>query len=408
MGAAKNMKNGNQINVVDGKYNCALGVITHVDHWLNQNGEPICYEPYAREIRIWADLFSKVDVLAPRGEGAPRGALAAYEKANISWIPVEYANAVGWKYTLTRAYQLPRLTINIAKFILAHDFVQPRSPGHPAFVGNVIARLFRKPSITKYAGYFGYFPGERLTSISERVFLSMPTQTNRVLVYGKAKRKHFVSFIPALMSEAEINMAESISQNKKWDTEKIHIVSVGRLSPYKDFDLAINGLGELYRIRPDLSWDYTLVGGGELRKDLEELCEKNKIRDRVTFTSALPFNQVQEIYANAHFVIMPGTREGWPKTIAEAWAHFCIPIVAASLLSLDIINNSENGFLFNPDPKSLAVLLANILQRERDELKFVSQKAHNNVHALSMERFRDRLTDIIEDLQKNMGYSIVV
>lgn len=401
------MSNNKQIKVVDGKYDCTLGVITHVEHWMDQNGEPICYEPYAREIRIWADLFSKVDVLAPRGEGVPHGILAKYDKSNIFWLPTDYANATGWKYTLTRAYQLPGLSLNIAKFIHTHQFIQPRSPGHPGFVGNILSRLIKKPSITKYAGYFGYFPGERLTSILERAFLSIPTHTNRVLVYGKARKKHFVSFIPALMSEAEINIAKIISQNKKWDTEKIHIVSVGRLSPYKDFDLAINGLGELYRSRPDLAWEYTLVGGGDLQEKLEDLCGKNKIRDRVTFTGSLTFNEVQQIYAKAHFVIMPGMREGWPKTVAEAWAHFCIPIVADSLLTPDIINNSENGFLFNPDPKSLGVLLINLFQLRRDELELISKQAHDNVHDLSLERFRKRLADTIEDLLQSMGYTFV-
>jgi len=400
------MKKKGQINIIDGKFDCTLGVITHVSHWLDENGEPISYEPYAREIRIWADLFSKVEVLAPRGEGAPQGNLAIYDRSNISWIPVDYANEVGWKYTLTRAYQLPKLTIMIAKFILTHQVIQPRSPGHPGFVGNILSRIFRKPSITKFAGYFGYFPGERLTSICERAFLSLPSKTNRVLVYGKARRNHFVSFFPALMSDEEIKKAERISQNKNWDTEKIHIVSVGRLSPYKDFDLAIKGLGELHRNRPDLAWDFTLVGGGEIQSELEKLCEENNIRQKVTFTGALPFSKVQDIYANAHLLIMPGKREGWPKTICEAWAHYCIPVAAASCLVPEIVRDGENGFLFNPDPESLGDNLADILQSDLEKLKFISMKAHEYAYEISLKNFQMRLADIIESLLTSMGHSI--
>jgi glycosyltransferase involved in cell wall biosynthesis len=387
-----------QIELCQEKYNHRLGIITHVPHWINGDGIPICYEPYAREIRIWADLFTHVDVLAPRGEGDPQKSLAAYGRPNITWCPVNYPNDVGLIYTLRRAILFFPLSLHVIKFIQTHNVIQPRSPGHLGFLGNLFSRILNKPSITKWAGYFGYYKGERLTSIIERVLLSLPSKTNKVLVYGKARKKHFISFIPALMNSEEISYAEQITDIRKWMSMKITFLSVGRLLSVKDFDLAVRGLGELEVMNPSLDWEFLLVGDGDQRSYLEELCHSFKISNKVKFLGSLPFSKVQKMYATAHYLIMPGTREGWPKTIGEAWAHYCIPICVSSCLVPEIIQDGINGFLFNADPKSFAEVVSKILKLDNEYLMAFAQKSHNQVNELSMDNFKTRLQMILKDV----------
>jgi len=130
---------------------------------------------------------------------------------------------------------------------------------------------------------------------------------------------------------------------------------------------------------------------------LEELCRHYGILNKVKFLGALPFNKVQEIYAESHFLIMPGTREGWPKTLGEAWAHYCIPLAVSSCLVPEIILEGQNGFLFEPDPKSLAQLLLTVLGLDKNELMVLSQRSHENVHDISLENFESRLKIILQE-----------
>src|SRR5690606_38789124 len=50
---------------------------------------------------------------------------------------------------------------------------------------------------------------------------------------------------------------------------KLHLVSVGRLSAEKGFDVALRALAELRKIRDD--FDYTIIGDGPERGRLEAL-----------------------------------------------------------------------------------------------------------------------------------------
>lgn len=370
-----------------------LGVVTHVPHWRGNDGQPWAYEPYVRELRLWADLFSQVEILAPTGAGPMSGNQAPYDRSNITWRPFSYSLSYKPGSPLRRLTQVPALAWQIDRLISSCDLIHLRSPGHPALIGHLLVRLRRKCSITKWAGLFDAFRGERLPSRLERHIVSWRTERHPVLVYGQTDRPGLIPFMPALMTESELTRARQLSAGKSW-SGPFKLLSVGRLLAVKNFELAISGLGELHRRRPDLEWEYVIIGDGPEALTLRAVARDHRIAQRVRFTGALPFDEVQRHYAWAQFVIMPGVKEGWPKIIAEAWAHRAIPVAAAAGLVPWILQGAEYGVAFTPTPVDLADTLVNLMEH-RINVQGLLERCAARSNDLSLERFQERLEEVL-------------
>ncbi|HEX6534237.1 MAG TPA: glycosyltransferase [Gemmatimonadaceae bacterium] len=373
------------------RFAATLGVVTHVPHWRDAGGAPRAYEPYVREMDVWARLFARVRVCAPEGEGAAPGSLAPYAALNVTWRPACYTMALGARAQLRRLRQMPALAAAITRLARESDLVLLRSPGHPALVGRVIARAMAAPTITKWAGLFDAFEGERVPSIVERHLVRLGRDP--ALVYGPSPAPHLISFPPALMTRAELSRAAAASAHREW-RPPWRVLSVGRLLGVKGFDLALRGLARLREVDPDLDWRYTLVGGGPEESALRALVARSGIADRVEMPGPLPFDAVLDRYAAAHLVIMPGVKEGWPKVIAESWAHGAVPVAAAAGIVPWIMEGKDAGVTFPPDPDSLAATLRTLM-RAPARLTSMSVNAQRLVDTLSLESFAERLEGVL-------------
>ncbi|HEX7580589.1 MAG TPA: glycosyltransferase [Thermoanaerobaculia bacterium] len=345
-------------------------------------------------MRVWADLFAHVEVCGPAGEGTLQGNQAPYGRSNVTWRRVEYAGRPGLSGKLRRLVQLPAMNVAVLRTIRRADFLLLRSPMHFSLVGAAWVRLLGRPSVTKWAGLFDSFAGERFMERMQRWLESRPARRNIVLVYGPATRPNVVSFLPALMSGDELRRGGELAASRvpppPW-----RLLSVGRLYWDKGFGLALRGVAELRRRRPDLAFSYTIVGDGPERESLHTLASTLGLENCVVFAGALPFEQVQPHYAASHVTLMPGVMEGWPKVIAEAWAHGALPVAASAGLAPWILKDAGAGVLFEPTPEGLASALARVLDGHvaADPAKRLIERARG----LSLESFRDRLVEVLRD-----------
>jgi glycosyltransferase involved in cell wall biosynthesis len=393
MATNASLKITEQASSVAPRFDLRLGVLSQVPHWIGRDATPWAYEPYVREMRLWADLFTAVDVYAPPGKGMMHGNNASYERANTNWIPVNYSLAAGWPGIRRRLTQLPGLIFTFRQAIRRSDFVLVRSPGHFGLVGSALVRVMRRPSLTKWAGENGAYRGEAWPIKWNRWVETLVSRRNPVLVYGPARRAHQIEFIPALLDAGELMHARALAQKRTWGPPW-RIVSAGRLEPVKGFELALRGLGELAVQKPWIRWQYTLIGDGSARATLSQLACALGIADRVRFAGALPFHEVQQHYAAAHVVIMPGTKEGWPKIIAEAWAHGAVPVAAKAGLVPWILRNPAAGIQFEPTPRGLADALHDLLHQPA-RVTSLATGLFPFAAELSLDQFKVRLEKVL-------------
>jgi glycosyltransferase involved in cell wall biosynthesis len=373
----------------EARFELTLGVVSHVPHWPRDGGQPWAYEPYVREMDVWAKLFARVHVCAPASEWPLRGNEAPYATANVRWLPVRFSNWPGPRRHVLRLWQLKALRRSLDRLFEGSDLVLLRSPAPISMVARAMAQARGVATITKYAGRFGRFPGEHPQTRLERI--QIERGPGPALVYGKTVSPHLISFIPALMSNAELADARTLARPRLWEPPW-RILLVGRLSPEKGFDLALRGLAELRQARDELEWELTVVGDGLEGARLKRLGEQLGIADRVRFSGALPFERVREHFAAAHIVVMPGVQEGWPKTIAEAWAYGAVPAAAAAGLAPEIVG--DTGLVFDPSPAGLANALAGALS-DPPALTAMGARGPERCESLSLETFQARLERVL-------------
>lgn len=114
------------------------------------------------------------------------------------------------------------------------------------------------------------------------------------------------------------NAGDVQSYSKLFDAENVEhlLVSVGRLSPQKNPDFAVEIISELKKIRSDFK--YIWVGGGELETELRQKVKELGIENNVIFTGVR--TDVKDILVCCDCFLMPSLFEGLPFSLVEAQA----------------------------------------------------------------------------------------
>jgi len=127
---------------------------------------------------------------------------------------------------------------------------------------------------------------------------------------------------------------------------------VGRLSTEKGLDTLL----QAWRNDPHLP-PLHVAGDGALREDVNELAlSTNRDTSNVTYLGQLTRPQVLDEFPRATALVFPSTwYEGFPVTIAEAFATGT-PVIASNLGAMaEIVTDGYTGLLFTPgDPADLA------------------------------------------------------
>ena len=156
--------------------------------------------------------------------------------------------------------------------------------------------------------------------------------------------------------------------------EKLQLMYVGRLVPYKACDLAVKACAPLLQAgRAHL----TIVGDGPERPAIEEMTRTLKVTDSVTFTGWLSHEETLGHMQRGDVLVFPSIREFGGGNVFEALAMGMVPIVVAFGGPGDIVN-SRVGYsvpLTTPDDivRQMAGALAeldddpDLLNRLREE-----------------------------------------
>ena len=123
------------------------------------------------------------------------------------------------------------------------------------------------------------------------------------------------------------------------------ILFVGRLTTEKH---TADILRALALLDPALDVHFDIVGGGDQRRNLEQLTHHLGIDGRVTFHGHASDEDLRELYTRASVFAIASTAELQSIATMEAMASG-LPIVAANAVALPhLVHDGENGYLFEP------------------------------------------------------------
>ena len=186
---------------------------------------------------------------------------------------------------------------------------------------------------------------------SNAVVVSSKLEYEDAIEFGISKKR--LHIIPM-----GIDVDDYLKKPDKINNEVINILFVGRIARVRRLEILLQSVAKLA-----IPFHVTLVGGEEktasLSKsgyinELKKLCETLDISNQVTFVGPVSQSKLYNWYRKADIFVYPSMYENFGQPILEA-AAAGLPVISTPVgVALEIITDSETGFLFTGDDKELA------------------------------------------------------
>ncbi|MFD3245288.1 glycosyltransferase [Rahnella aquatilis] len=163
-----------------------------------------------------------------------------------------------------------------------------------------------------------------------------------------------------------VNVSKFLYKERNTINHPIKLLSIARLTEKKGIPVAINAC--LLLKQQNVDFDYTIIGDGPLRKELESQVASLGLSDKIAFLGAQTQETVSEYLNNSDVFLLPsvtaadGDMEGIPVALMEAMA-IGIPVISTFHSGIpELIEDRVSGFLVNEnDAASIAGVVCEII-----------------------------------------------
>lgn len=265
----------------------------------------------------------------------------------------------------------------------------------------LVSRLAGVPSVCHV------HEGEGVESRSTGLMLYGPLLlARRVMVNGTAARDAVLASMPRLRRTVRV-VANGVPGPDTEPAPAAHVagaprrlVVVGRLSPRKGTDLALEVLSTLRGRGLDVQLDVcgTAFEGYEwFVEQLHERAAREDLRGAVTFSGYV--RPVWPSLARAEVVLAPSHGETFGNAVVEAQLA-ARPVVATAVAGhLDTVVDGVTGVLVPPaDPSAMADAVAALLEDPPRAAELGTTARHRALEQFSLERYRSEVLDLVDEL----------
>ena len=370
-----------------------IAIISHTEHYLNDKGKVVGWEPTIREINHFPEKFNIIYHLAPLHSGSPHRANIAYNSDKIIFQPLIPSGGKSIFKKIGIILFMPINLIRIIKVINKVDWIHFRSPTSLGlFVLPLVYLFSKKNKWIKYAGNWqqNFIP---FSYKFQRWWLKKNLNNSFVIINGvwKNQASHLLSFHNPCLTERELSDANTIGFKKDF-SGLLNICFVGRAGNNKGAAVLLEALSSFKKI--NIFNEVNFIGLEE--KDIA-INSFSLGSARIKCNGWISRSQLDKIYAKSHLIILPTKSEGFPKVIAEASAFGCIPIVTNIEPINQIVINRKNGILLDaPKVENIKKLFLNLEKKDYD-LKVISNEAISMSKLFTYNRYLDRIKSEIID-----------
>lgn len=164
--------------------------------------------------------------------------------------------------------------------------------------------------------------------------------------------------------------AEKVKAFKKlWniaDTDEV-FGFVGRLGSEKNLELLIAAAEKLTRTRPNAK--LLFIGDFEYRETLEEIAASSECPDRITFTGALPREELGAAYASMQVFTFPSLTDTQGWAVHEA-ALSGLPLILVDPELSEVLEDGKNGYLAANDANDVTSKLDELFSDDKKREAF--------------------------------------
>jgi glycosyltransferase involved in cell wall biosynthesis len=161
---------------------------------------------------------------------------------------------------------------------------------------------------------------------------------------------------------------------------QFNFIYAGRFSPIKNLKMLIEAFGEISQTNSlSKQWGLILSGDGTEKEDLKALVQSQKLTN-IFFLPSCEWHEVPARYALADVAILPSLFEPFGFLVNEALVYG-MPIIVSNRCgsAYDLVEDGENGYVFEPTLKSELVEKMQTMMNQSDNLKTMGQKGQKLV-----------------------------
>jgi len=142
-----------------------------------------------------------------------------------------------WHSKIIQVLALPVAIYSLCKAMSKADAIHVRCPGNLGLLGALLAPLFTRYRIAKYAGQWPNYPGESFSTRLQKSLLKSRWWGAPVTVYGQwpHQPEHIVSFFTSLMDDDQMKVAQRSASQRELHSF-MRLLYVGRLTKSKHVD----------------------------------------------------------------------------------------------------------------------------------------------------------------------------
>lgn len=184
--------------------------------------------------------------------------------------------------------------------------------------------------------------------------------------------------------------------SKVYRKESKKILSVGRFSKEKGYDLLIRVAEKVLPRNPEWEWD--VYGDGEEFEKIENLVFDKKLERQLKLKGNVA--EVSRLFNEYAFFVLPSYREGLPLVLLEAKVNK-LPMISFDIQTgpNEIIDH-ENGILIPPyDCDKMAEAVENLIRDSEYRCK-LSDGTNRNLEKFSYHSIRKQWINLIQQLRE--------
>jgi glycosyltransferase involved in cell wall biosynthesis len=177
-------------------------------------------------------------------------------------------------------------------------------------------------------------------------------------------------------------------------SDKIKLVSLGRLTPDKNWNFTLNALAKFAKTIDFDNLALIIAGDGELKEEIST--RLNQLTPNVYFLSRIHPNDIPELLVNSDIHITTSEKETTGLTVLEAFAAG-IPVIAPRAGGfIDSVKDSQNGFLYKPNDADDFVSKLNLLIENPNLRQEMGTKGKESIIQYSWEQAIKNLLKVWE------------
>lgn len=202
---------------------------------------------------------------------------------------------------------------------------------------NVLIQWVRTIMIkTAMINPFFAIPAKRAKAIIVR------TEDSRKVFPKSMESKIFTSLETCMEENTVLGYKE---EHQLISNQQLRLIYTGRLIPLKAVEIAIRAISVMKHKDKVI---FTIVGKGELKKSLVNLCSELGIKEQVRFLEYMPRIELLNILADNDLYVFPSLKEGGSWALMEAMA-LGLPPICHDLSGMHLITSEKSAWVVPAD-----------------------------------------------------------